>query len=71
MDVVRRDLKRGECVKNLFQEWQENTFNVEGGTDSVKYLIGEISITFNTDFSEFMIDDLELGITWDMFREHL
>ena len=71
MDVVRRDLKRGEYIKNLFLEWKENTFDVEGGADSGKYLIGEISIAFNVDFSEFMILDLESGVTWDMFREQL
>ena len=71
MDIVRKDLKRGEYIKGLFQEWQANTFNVEGGQDSVKYLLGEISITFNTDLTQFMISDLDSGLSWEIFRDEL
>jgi hypothetical protein len=72
MDVVRRDLKRGEFIKSLYEEWKVNTFDVEGGADSFKYLVSEISITFNSDFSMFEITEQKaLDLTWEVFKEEL
>ena len=71
METVRKDLKRGEYIKGLFLEWQANTFSAEEGQDSIKYLLGEISITFNTDLTQFTFSDSDSDISWEAFREQL
>ena len=71
MDLILNDLKNGEAIRKIFETWSEDG-KLKCSSDGFKYLISELSVSYNLDLTEFSINtETDNVISWDDFKELL
>jgi len=69
MDILRKEIKRYEAVKKVFDEWADNKGQVKTEADQFKYLISELSVGYNVDLTGFEKENENEGeIDWEKFK---
>lgn len=69
MEILRKEVKRHEGVKKVFDEWADNKGQIQIKGDQFKYLISELSVSYNIDLTGFEKEnEKQVEIDWETFK---